>query len=272
EQARGQELDPRSDLFALGSLLYEMVTGSSAFQAGSPVATMTRVCDHHPTPAHLVESRVPRAVSALIARLMAKKRDDRPADARQAAAAIRRTLGGLEAAPKVPWTALLAATAGVLLVAWAASSLRSRESQDAGGGAPGAAAAAGSVQDSGGAEARPLGEIEPLLSQAQRLRALPGAGDDELREARRLAYDGLSALDPPWIPGGQDRQQRLELAIEACALLAEVDRREGFPEAAEQWTRLAREWIEEVESVDARSRLEHLLEAAAAENPVGEKP
>src|SRR5919108_805270 len=48
EQAQGQPVDPRSDLFSLGSVLYAMGTGRPAFEADSSVAVLKRVCEETP--------------------------------------------------------------------------------------------------------------------------------------------------------------------------------------------------------------------------------
>jgi serine/threonine-protein kinase len=54
EQARGQRLDARSDLFAMGLILYEALTGKRAFDRGDEVASMQAICDEKLTrPAHL---------------------------------------------------------------------------------------------------------------------------------------------------------------------------------------------------------------------------
>src|SRR5262249_52928859 len=50
EQASGEAVDYRSDLFSLGSVLYEMCTGRPAFRASTTVAVIKRVCDEKPRP------------------------------------------------------------------------------------------------------------------------------------------------------------------------------------------------------------------------------
>ena len=57
-------LEPRADLFSLGTLLYEAATAVSPFQQATPVATMTRVCTHQHPPAHEVEPAVPVALNS----------------------------------------------------------------------------------------------------------------------------------------------------------------------------------------------------------------
>src|SRR5262249_45006017 len=50
EQARGEAVDHRADLFSLGSVLYAMCTGRSPFRADGTMATLKRVCEDEPEP------------------------------------------------------------------------------------------------------------------------------------------------------------------------------------------------------------------------------
>ena len=90
EQSRGLEVDGRSDLFALGVLLYELLTGVSPFQSSDPLTTLERIRTHAHRPASALHPAVPPSVSAYLDRLLEKNPNRRPADARQVAADLRR--------------------------------------------------------------------------------------------------------------------------------------------------------------------------------------
>ncbi len=89
EQATGAEVDHRSDLFSLGTLLYEMTTGKSPFSAPGVMATVTRVCTHRQTPAHEVNPAVPEKLSQVIDRLLEKDPQHRPQTARDVTDSLR---------------------------------------------------------------------------------------------------------------------------------------------------------------------------------------
>ncbi len=77
EQAKGDHIDARSDLFSLGSVLYTLLTGKPAFRAESTVAVLGRVCDDAPRPIRESSPGVPRWVCAVVERLMAKDPSER---------------------------------------------------------------------------------------------------------------------------------------------------------------------------------------------------
>jgi len=72
EQAQGKPVDPRSDLFSLGAVLYTMCTGRSPFRAESTVAVLRWVCDDVPRPIRQVNPDIPEELVAVIDRLLAK--------------------------------------------------------------------------------------------------------------------------------------------------------------------------------------------------------
>ena len=103
EQAMGLPIDARSDLFSLGTLLYETVTGESPFYKSNAATTLTRVCTMQQTPARQVNPGVPLGLSDLIERLLEKEPDDRPQTAEEVATELDRlTLDGSEATAAVP--------------------------------------------------------------------------------------------------------------------------------------------------------------------------
>ena len=72
EQAEGKKVDARSDIFSLGSLFYEMLTGQKAFQGTSRVSTLSAVLYQEPKPASGITSAVPAEVERLINRCLRK--------------------------------------------------------------------------------------------------------------------------------------------------------------------------------------------------------
>lgn len=77
EQAQGLPLDHRADLFSLGSVLYQMVSGRPPFRAASTVAVLKRVTDETPRPIQEIVSSVPKWLCTIITKLHAKQPEDR---------------------------------------------------------------------------------------------------------------------------------------------------------------------------------------------------
>ena len=73
EQLRGEDVDGRTDLYAAGALLYELLTGRVAFQADSDYSLMMQQLHEAPAPPSSITSGVPRALDAAVSRAMSKK-------------------------------------------------------------------------------------------------------------------------------------------------------------------------------------------------------
>lgn len=90
EQARGETLDHRADLFSLGSVLYQMVSGRPPFRAINTMAVLKRVCEDTPRPLDDVIPETPGWLQAIIFRLLEKKREDRFQSAQEVADVLAR--------------------------------------------------------------------------------------------------------------------------------------------------------------------------------------
>jgi serine/threonine-protein kinase len=94
EQARGDALDGRSDLYAMAVILYQMVTGDVPFRAESALGVITKHLTEEPTPpSKRRTSGVPEAVEAVILRGLKKNKDERFATASEMRAALFDAMG-----------------------------------------------------------------------------------------------------------------------------------------------------------------------------------
>lgn len=148
EQARGAKVDGRSDLFALGALLYECLTGRPAFSGANVIEIGAQVLHFDPPPPSRLNPRVPAELDRLTLKALSKKPEDRFQKAEEMAAELARVGAKLPASdtvttrrlagadsghrssalitmaeglrrPKFSPLALLASLAGLALVIWA---------------------------------------------------------------------------------------------------------------------------------------------------------
>ena len=181
EQARGDAVDHRSDLFSLGSTLYALLAGRPPVRADTPLAVLRRVTDEQARPLRESNPEVPAWLDRVVAKLMAKRPADRFQSAAEVAGVFERGLAHAQNPTGVPapepagrrWPA---AAAGVMAVCLLAS---------------------------GGRRERPA-EVppppEPAAAQAQeieqdfrRLRVGLGQAEAELFAPARPAADPLAA-------------------------------------------------------------------------------
>jgi Tol biopolymer transport system component len=123
EQLEGRQTDPRTDIFALGAVLYETATGRKAFEAPSRAAMIAAILEHHPQPCSVVASTVPPLLDPLVARCLAKSPEDRWQSAGDVHEALRLVASGGRSERRIVrsgfahrpvWRRLAATIAGVI--------------------------------------------------------------------------------------------------------------------------------------------------------------
>lgn len=77
EQARGEAVDQQSDLYSLGSVLYAMCTGHPPFRAETPYGVIRRIAEEEPASIQHQNSEIPGWLCQIVARLMARQKEDR---------------------------------------------------------------------------------------------------------------------------------------------------------------------------------------------------
>jgi eukaryotic-like serine/threonine-protein kinase len=98
EQARGERVDARSDLYSTGCLLYELLTGRPPFLGDSPVAIAYQHVRENPIPPSHLDPEVPQWADAIVLRAMAKDPGERYQSAAQMRGDIQRALSGMPVA------------------------------------------------------------------------------------------------------------------------------------------------------------------------------
>jgi serine/threonine protein kinase/tetratricopeptide (TPR) repeat protein len=126
EQAKGEHLDERTDLFSLGTVIYEMATGRTPFAGGSTAEVFAALLRENPPPVSTVNPAMPKKLDPIVAKLLAKD----PAHRYATAERLQEALDGLEpqsggatvasaSGRKWPWTIITA----VILLALLAGGL-----------------------------------------------------------------------------------------------------------------------------------------------------
>jgi serine/threonine-protein kinase len=102
EQARGEQVDARSDLYSTGCLLYELLTGRPPFVGDSPVSVAYQHVREEPHPPSAVDADVPRSADSIVLKALSKDRETRYQTADEMRSDIAAALAGRPVAAPVP--------------------------------------------------------------------------------------------------------------------------------------------------------------------------
>ena len=104
EQARGEQVDARSDIYSTGCLLYELLTGRPPFVGDSPVSVAYQHVREEPVPPSHIDPDVPRAVDSIVLKALTKDRNARYQSAAEMRADIAAALAGRPVTAPPPTT------------------------------------------------------------------------------------------------------------------------------------------------------------------------
>ena len=96
EQVRGKSIDLRADLFAAGVVLYQLLTGKRPFDGDSEFSIIHQIMEENPPPPSTLNTALPKALDSVVARALAKNREQRYGGAAEFSAALRDAVGQIE--------------------------------------------------------------------------------------------------------------------------------------------------------------------------------
>jgi serine/threonine protein kinase len=102
EQVRGEELDPRTDLFSLGAVLYEMATGQQAFSGNTPGVIFHAILERAPIPPRSLNPGLPAKLEEIINTALEKDRELRCQTAAELRAYLKRLKREVDSSRSVP--------------------------------------------------------------------------------------------------------------------------------------------------------------------------
>lgn len=239
EQALGEAVDARSDVYALGATLYELLTGRAVFEAAAALVLMRQVLSVEPLPPRKLDPRLPRDLETIVLTCLSKAVGDRYATAQALALDLRRFLADepvlarrVSVAGRLvrrAWRARRLVSAGLVVAlaagaAWGVARVRAREAQWARIDAALSAAAVTSDLAAAEQELLPLVAIaEPEQAERARQALRTLRGRRSLAEAEAAFTRWREAV----ARGG-------ELLVEIDALRERIDPQQPYAESPDK--------------------------------------
>lgn len=241
EQARGEPLDQRTDLFSLGVLLYEMLSGHSPFVGENILQTLQKTQHHQQTPLQQLNPEIPSELSDLVEWLLRKKPKDRPFSAGQVADILgRMPTNGNPTEPGTPSSNYPTYSSSFTSAETGISPLHSQPANPP----PKRSRqflllATAAILVAGGwwflrgvttTPARPLriAVLEPENTGTSPIGALLTQSVQEATLRTMTTLESLSPLDPSSVSGQGDTAQEIALAVAADEVLTTRMQVEGF--------------------------------------------
>jgi serine/threonine-protein kinase len=127
EQIEGQPVDGRSDLFSLGVILYQLITGEKPFASDTLTSLLLKIVKEEPVPLGSKVAEAPQSLQKIVARLLAKKPEQRIQSGRELAQQLRRVVQEMDEHERhdnqarilplrYQWTAVMSAVVGVAMI------------------------------------------------------------------------------------------------------------------------------------------------------------
>lgn len=215
EQAagRGTDIDGRSDIFSLGCVFYEMLTGVQAFRGDTVTETLGLIQTSEPRPPRQIRADRPVELEAICLKCLQKRREDRYATAADLATALENAIGKLERKPLVQRitpvviTTAVVAVAAILAIVWWPNQPAVPEP------IPEAASPGPQVTE----ETAPLDEIRRIIALMEAKESRRNAGLSESGEPDQEPGEENGGESGILVfPGGfDDLQQELQAAVNA---------------------------------------------------------
>lgn len=210
EQARGEDLDPRSDLFSLGAVLYELATGDVPFRGATSAVVFAELLGSDPIPPRKVNTKLSAGLDSIIRKLLEKKRENRIPSANALLEELRKVKDG-------PSASVRSTPNPIATIAPASSKPATRISGES------------SVRDSAGdPTARSIRNRPVSGSRPSAMHGTQGTRNSGVRVAQSQERQAVTAQHPAYLEDSQTKSGGVRWWIPATAVVLIAGAAGGF--------------------------------------------